>query len=35
MKIIISPAKSLNFDKELPINNFSTPDFFEGFKSYK
>ena len=29
MKIIISPAKSLNFDKELPINNFSTPIFLK------
>ena len=29
MKIIISPAKSLNFDKELPINNFSTPFFLK------
>ena len=29
MKIIISPAKSLNFDKELPINNFSTPVFLK------
>ena len=29
MKIIISPAKSLNFDKELSINNFSTPVFLK------
>ncbi|MDC0080609.1 peroxide stress protein YaaA [Flavobacteriaceae bacterium] len=29
MKIIISPAKSLNFDKELPTNNFSTPVFLK------
>ena len=29
MKIIISPAKSLNFDKELPLNNFSTPVFLK------
>lgn len=27
MKIIISPAKSLNFEKELPITTFSQPQF--------
>ena len=27
MKIIISPAKSLNFQKELPIKDFSIPLF--------
>ena len=29
MKIIISPAKSLNFDKELPTSNFSIPVFLK------
>ena len=27
MKIIISPAKSLDFETQLPIKNFSVPDF--------
>ena len=27
MKIIISPAKSLDFKTELPIKNFSIPNF--------
>ena len=32
MKIIISPAKSLNFEKDLPTNNFSLPVFIEDSK---
>jgi len=32
MKIIISPAKSLNFDKDLPTNSFSLPVFIEDSK---
>ena len=29
MKIVISPAKSLNFEKELPTNRFSEPKFLK------
>jgi len=29
MKIVISPAKSLNFEKELPTTNFSEPQFLK------
>jgi len=29
MKIVISPAKSLNFDSKLPTQQFSTPQFME------
>ena len=32
MKIIISPAKSLNFEKDLPTNSFSLPVFIEDSK---
>jgi cytoplasmic iron level regulating protein YaaA (DUF328/UPF0246 family) len=32
MKIIISPAKSLNFEKDLPTNSFSIPVFIEDSK---
>ena len=34
MKIIISPAKSLDFDSELNTKNFSNPKFLENL-SYK
>ena len=33
MKIIISPAKSLNFDKDLPTPDFSFPEFLNESKS--
>ena len=33
MKIIISPAKSLNFDKDLPTSDFSFPEFLNESKS--
>jgi cytoplasmic iron level regulating protein YaaA (DUF328/UPF0246 family) len=33
MKIIISPAKSLNFDKSLPTLDFSFPEFLNESKS--
>jgi uncharacterized protein len=29
MKIVISPAKSLNFEKDVPINSFSEPSFLK------
>ena len=29
MKIVISPAKSLNFEKELPTTIFSEPQFLK------
>jgi cytoplasmic iron level regulating protein YaaA (DUF328/UPF0246 family) len=29
MKIVISPAKSLNFDKELPTLNATEPQFLK------
>ena len=29
MKIVISPAKSLNFEKELPTKKFSEPHFLK------
>ena len=32
MKIIISPAKSLNFEKDLPTSNFSFPVFLDDSK---
>jgi len=32
MKIIISPAKTLNFEKDLPTNSFSLPVFIEDSK---
>ena len=32
MKIIISPAKSLNFEKDLPTSNFSLPVFLDDSK---
>ncbi len=32
MKIVISPAKSLNFEKELPTNRFSEPKFIKESK---
>ena len=32
MKIIISPAKSLDFEKELPTKGFSIPDFLSESK---
>ena len=32
MKIIISPAKSLDFKTELPTKNFSTPNFLSESK---
>ena len=32
MKIIISPAKSLNFEKDLPTSNFSLPFFLDDSK---
>jgi hypothetical protein len=33
MKIIISPAKSLNHDKSLPTSDFSLPGFLNESKS--
>ena len=33
MKIIISPAKSLDFETKLPTKKFSMPDFLEESKS--
>ena len=33
MKIIISPAKSLNFDKVLPTSDFSFPEFLKESKT--
>ncbi len=33
MKIIISPAKSLNFEKDLPTSNFSLPVFLDDSKT--
>ena len=32
MKIIISPAKSLNLEKDLPTSNFSIPVFLDDSK---
>ncbi|MES2410835.1 MAG: peroxide stress protein YaaA, partial [Bacteroidota bacterium] len=29
MKIVISPAKSLNFEKELPVKTYSEPQFLK------
>ena len=32
MKIVISPAKSLNFEKELPVDTFTQPAFLKQSK---
>jgi cytoplasmic iron level regulating protein YaaA (DUF328/UPF0246 family) len=35
MKIVISPAKSLNFEKELPSAQFTEPSFLKESREFK
>ena len=35
MKIVISPAKSLNYESPLPISNYTEPAFCRNLKPFK